>query len=192
MKSLRHFALITLAALTLSACTFIGPNAQPQLLNKSDVSFDLLHRYIPQTNHARVRFVTQPMYLLDAGNHLAPASRIVPSPIQLETVLRQLLLGPSAIEYSAGYSSALPRTFVLVSAKIEHGIGVINLGNHLDKLGLTKEIRAEGQLVLTAALAGARRGVIIDVADVRQVLPLPNGKRVSFLTSSEFQSLLNS
>lgn len=191
MRVLRRVALVVLAALTLSACTFISPMSQPQLLSKGDISFDLLNRYIPQTNHARVRFRTQPIYLLDAGNHLVPSSRIVPSPIQLDSVLRQLLLGPSAIELSAGYTSALPATLVLVSAKIEHGIGVINLGNHLSRLGRTQEIRAEGQLVLTATAAGASVGVIIDVADTRQVLPLPSGGHASFLTSNDFASLLN-
>lgn len=191
MKTLRHVSLIALAALTLSACTFIGATSEPQMLRKGDVSFDLLHPYIPQTNHARVRFVTQPIYLLDAGNHLVPSSRIVPSTGKLDSILRQLLLGPSAIELSAGYSSALPPSLVLVSATLEHGVGIINLGNHLSKLPLTQEIRAEGQFVLTATAAGATRGVIIEVADTRQILPLPSGKRVSFLTSAEFAGLLN-
>jgi len=191
VRTLRHASLIALAALVLSACTFIGPTAKPQLLSKGDVSFDLLHRYIPQTNHARVRFVTQPIYLLDAGNHLVPSSRIVPSTGKLDAILRQLLLGPSAIELSAGYTSALPNSLVLVSATIEHGVGIINLGNHLSKLPHTQEIRAEGQFVLTASAAGATHGVIIEVADTRQILPLPSGKRVSFLKSSDFAGLLN-
>lgn len=189
MKTLRVVLTLVLASLALSACSFISPDPSAQPVAKSNVPFGLLNRFIPQTNRGRVVFVTEPVYLLDAGEQFAPASRIVPSPVRLDAVLRELLLGPSKIEASAGYTTALPTSLVLVSASVQHGVGVINLGNHLNRLPLAQQLRAEGQLVLTASAAGATRGVIIDVAEIRQVLPLPNGKRVRFLTSAEFQSL---
>lgn len=191
MTSVRRWSLLTLAALALSGCTYIAPARTPGAIAKRDVPFGLLRRYIPGTNHARVRFVTQPIYLLDAGFHLVPSSRIVPTPIRLTSVVDQLLSGPSAIESSAGYTSALPKNLVLVSAKIDHHVGVINLGNHLNRLPLTQQIRAEGQLVMTAVAAGATRGLIIEVADVRQSMPIPGGGHARFLTSSQFQGLLN-
>lgn len=190
MRTLRAALTFVLASLALSACSFISADSSPRPVAKSHVPFGLLHRYIPQTNRGRVIFVTEPVYLLDAGDQFAPASRIVPSPVKLDAILRQLLLGPSKIEASAGYTTALPTNLVLVSASVQHGVGVINLGNHLNRLPLAQQLRAEGQLVLTASAAGATRGVIIDVAETRQVLPLPNGEHVRFLTSAEFQSLL--
>ncbi|HEY7931851.1 MAG TPA: GerMN domain-containing protein [Acidimicrobiales bacterium] len=190
MRRWRPVLALVMASLVLGACNFISPDAEPQAVNKSVVPFGLLHRYIPQTNHGRVFFITQPVYLLDAGGHLAPASRIVPEPVKLDAVLRELLLGPSKIESFAGYSSALPRTLVLVSATIHAKVGIINLGTRLSSLTLTQQLQAEGQLVLTATAAGATRGVIIEVAEVRQTLPLPGGKHVRFLTSAEFQNLL--
>ncbi|MDE3008895.1 MAG: GerMN domain-containing protein [Acidobacteriota bacterium] len=190
MKFLRPTLALVVSSLALSACTLISADRAPQPVAKSQVPFGLLHRYIPQTNRGRVIFVTQPVYLLDVGDRLAPASRIVPRPVQLDAVLRELLLGPSKIESFAGYASALPKTLVLVSAVIKHKVGIINLGTRLSGLSLTQQLRAEGQLVLTSAAAGATRGVIIEVAEIPQALPLPNGKRAHFLTSAEFQSLL--
>ncbi len=191
MKRLAHVVVVVAAALTLSACTYIGSNSAPIPVVKRDVGYGLMHRYIPGTVRGRVQFVTQPIYLLDASNHLVPSSRIVPSPIRLASVLEQLDLGPSAIERSAGYSSALPRDLVLISATLRHGVAVINFGTRLSALPLAVLLHAEGQLVLTATAAGATRGVIIEVAETRQVLPIPNGKKVSYLTSNEFQSMLN-
>lgn len=191
MRIARRWWLVVLAALALSGCTYIAPARNPGVIAKRDVPFGLLRPYIPGTNHARVRFVTQPIYLLDAGYHLVPSSRIVPTPIRLSTVVDQLLSGPSVIERSAGYTSALPANLVLVSAKIVHHVGVINLGNHLSRLPLTQQIRAEGQLVMTADAAGATRGLIIEVADVRQSMPIPGGGHSRFLTTSQFQGLLN-
>lgn len=191
MKRLTHVIAILGAALALSACTYIGPNSAPIPVVKHDVGYGLMHRYIPGTVRGRVRFVTQPIYLLDASDHLVPSSRIVPSPIRLVSVLQQLDLGPSAIERSAGYSSALPPNVVIISANIRHGVAFINFGTRISALPLAQLLRAEGQLVLTATAAGATRGVIIEVAESRQVLPIPNGKKVSYLTSGEFQSMLN-
>lgn len=191
MKQLRRALLVAASALVLGACTYIGPNHTPIAVAKRDVGYGLMHRYIPGTVRGRVQFVTQPIYLLDAGNHLVPSSRIVPSPVRLDSVLQQLILGPSAIESSAGYTSSLPKGVVLISAKLRNGIAVINFGTRLNGLATTQLLRAEGQLVLTATAANATRGVIIEVAEVRQVLPIPSGRNVSLLTSAEFQSMLN-
>ncbi|HQU00516.1 MAG TPA: GerMN domain-containing protein [Acidimicrobiales bacterium] len=191
MKRLTPVVAALGAALALSACTYIGPNRAPVPVNKHDVGYGLMHRYVPGTVRGRVRFVTQPIYLLDASNHLVPSSRIVPSPVRLISVLQQLDLGPSLIERSAGYSSALPRNLVLISAALRHGVAVINFGTRIDTLPLAVLLRAEGQLVLTSTAAGATRGVIIEVAETRQRLPIPSGKKVSYLTSGEFQSMLN-
>ncbi len=191
MKALRRAFVITLGALALAGCTLVSPNAAPQRIAPSKVHLGLLNKTIPGTNGARVRFITQPVYNIDITGHLAPSSRIVPSPPALATVIEQLLLGPSAIEKSAGYSSALPKSLVLLSAHVRHDVGTVNLASSLSGLGRHQQVLAVGQLVLTADVVGATRGIVIEVAGVIQRVPLPNGTTTTLATPADFQSLLN-
>jgi spore germination protein GerM len=163
----------------------------PQRIPPSKVHLGLLNSTIPGTNGARVRFITQPVYNIDVTGHLAPSSRIVPSPPALATVIEQLLLGPSAIEKSAGYSSALPKSLVLLSAHVRNDVGTVNLARSLRALPRHQQVLAVGQLVLTAYVVGATRGIVIEVAGVVQRVPLPNGKTTTLATPADFQSLLN-
>lgn len=192
MKNLRLTLLIGLSALMLSGCTLISPNATPEAIPRSfSRSLGLLNKTIPGTNHARVRFITQPVYIVDATKHLAPSSRIVPSPPGLTTVIQQLLLGPSAIEASAGYSSALPKNEVLVSAEILAKVGYIDFAEPLNSLSRTQQLLAVGELVLTAYDVGATLGVVIKVAGVTQELLMPNGQSATLVTKKNFEVLLN-
>jgi hypothetical protein len=180
-----------MGALALSGCTLVAPNAAPARIAPKDVPFGLLNKTIPNTNHARVRFITQPVYIVDASGHLAPSSRIVPKPAALATVIEQLLLGPTHIEKSEGYASALPKSLVVVSAKVRDQIGYINFATPLSTLAKRQQLLAVGQLVLTAYVVGALRGLEIRVAGVTQDLLLPNGKHATFVTPEDFRSLLN-
>jgi hypothetical protein len=192
MKGLRASLLVALGALALAGCTLVAPNAAPQRIEPSKLhAFGLLNKTIPGTNGARVRFITQPIYNIDITGHLAPTSRIVPAPPALATVIGQLLLGPSAIEKSAGYTSDLPTSLVLLSAHVRRDVGTINLATSLDVLSRHERILAVGQLVLTASLAGATRGVVIEVAGVIQRVLLPNGTTTTVATPADFESLLN-
>ncbi len=192
MKRLRVLTLVTLGALALSSCTLVSPNAKPVPIAKSKVGLQLLSPTIPGTNGAHVRFNTQPVYIVDASEQLAPSSRIVPTPAALSTVIEQLLLGPSAIEKSIGDSSALPTNLVLVSASIHHQVGYLNFATSLRSLARAKELLAIGQLVLTAYGVGATKGIVIKVAGVIQSLPTPSGTSLRLVTQQDFQSLLNS
>jgi hypothetical protein len=187
----RVILLSLVGALALSGCTLVAPNATPVRIAPKDVPFGLLNKTIPGTNGVRVRFRTQPVYIVDASGYLAPSSRIVPAPPALATVIEQLLLGPTHIEKSAGYSSALPKSLVVVSAKVRGVIGYIDFATPLSKLPRKQQLLAVGQLVLTAYVVGATRGLEIRVAGVTQNLLLPNGKRATLATPEDFQSLLN-
>jgi hypothetical protein len=191
VRRLRATLLVALGALALAGCTLVAPNAAPQRIAPSRVHFGLLNKTIPDTNGARVRFITQPVYIVDVTGHLAPSSRIVPSPPGLATVIEQLLLGPSAIEKSAGYSSALPKTLVLVSAEVRHRVGTVNFATPLSTMPRTQQLLAVGQLVLTAYDVGATRGIVINVAGVTQHVLLPNGKTTTLATGADFATLLN-
>ncbi len=181
-----------LGALVLSSCTLVAPNGSPVQIPRSKVRFELLNPTIPGTNNARVRFKTQPVYIVDATGQLAPSSRIVPTPPALATVIEQLLLGPTFIETSAGYSSALPTSLVLVSANVHNQVGYVNFATSLNSLPRAKQLLAIGQLVLTAYDVGATRGIVIKVAGVTQSLLTPSGRHATLVTEGDFQSLLSS
>jgi hypothetical protein len=182
--------VMLIGALALSGCTLVAPNSAP--LRVKTVPFSLSNPTIPGTNHAKVRFITQPVYIVDAAGDLAPSSRIVPEPPALATVVEQLLLGPTNIEKLAGYSSALPKSLVVISAEVEpSGVGVIDFATSLNKLPRKQQLLAVGQLVLTAYVVDAKRGLVIRVLGVTQHVLLPNGKRATLATPSDFQSLLN-
>jgi hypothetical protein len=187
---------LLVGALALAGCTLVPTTTAPQLIGAKHVPFGLLGRTIPGTNNGRVRFISQPVLIVDATGHLAPSSRIVPAPPVLESVLRQLIIGPTKIEKSAGYTSALPKNLVLLSASFRSGIGYVDLATSLANMPRTKEVLAVGQLVLTARDVGVAlgihvKGIEITVAGVVQSSPLPNGRSATFVTSSDFQRLLN-
>jgi hypothetical protein len=191
VRRLRTVVLTLLGALVLSSCTLVTPNAEPHRIAVSKDPYGLFNQTIPGTNNARVRFITQAVYIVDATGHLAPSSRIVPSPPSLATVIEQLILGPTAIETSAGYTSALPTSMVLVSATIRNEVGYFNFATPLNTLSRSEQLLAVGQLVLTAYRVGATRGIIIKVGDVTQHLLMPDGARATVLSQKDFESLLN-
>jgi hypothetical protein len=192
VKRLRVVAALALGAVALSSCTLVPIANHPANISPTHVPFGLLGKTIPGTNHGRIIFKTQPVYIVDATGHLAPASRIVPSPPVLASVLRQLVLGPTKIESTNGYTSALPRSLVILSASIKDGIGYVDLASSLSKLSRSEEVLAVGQLVLTAHNVGAARGIEITIGGAAVLAPLPNGHRRSLVTPADVQSLLNS
>ncbi|HEY1825366.1 MAG TPA: GerMN domain-containing protein [Acidimicrobiales bacterium] len=189
---LRVPLVLVTSALALASCSLVTPNRAAVRISPKRVPFELLAPTIPGTNHARVRFITQPVYIVDASGHLSPASRIVPSPPALATVVEQLLLGPTTIEKSAGFASALPTSLVVISAEVVKTTGYINFATSLSSLPRQQQILAVGQLVLTADVVGATKGLEIRVAGQPQELLLPNGRRTLLATPTDFESLLNS
>jgi hypothetical protein len=134
---------------------------------------------------------------VDATGHLSASSRIVPSPPVLESVIRQLIIGPTKIESFAGYTSALPTNLIILSANFRSGIGYIDLASTLAKMPRSQEVLAVGQLVLTAhdvaiTLGIQFRDVEILVAGVAQKSPIPDGREANLVTTQDFQRLLNS
>jgi hypothetical protein len=190
MKLLRTGAFLALGALLLSGCSLVPTTNNPTIFH-SKVPFGLLGQTIPGTNNGRVRFITQPVYIVDATGHLAPSSRIVPSPPTLLSVLQELIIGPTEIEQSAGYSSKLPRNFVIVQAVLKDKIGYLDIATPLSTLSRNRQVLAIGQLVLTAQGVGAVNGVQISVAGVTQDSLLPDGRHSRLLSVSDFSSLLN-
>ena len=182
---------VALSAVALSSCTLVASNSAPLRLAPGKVPFSLLSPTIPGTNNARVVFVTQPVYFVDATENLTATSRIVPTPPALSTLVEQLIIGPTAIERSAGYSSDLPKKLVLLSANVVGEIGYVNFATPLTALSSEKQVLAVGQLVLTAYAVGATQGIVVKVAGVTQHLLTPSGERTTLATPRNFAALLD-
>jgi hypothetical protein len=190
MKRLRVVLVMLVGAVILSGCTLIPTAKKPVIIPRKSVGLQLLHRTIPGTNGGRVRFVTKPVYFVDATGHLAPSSRIVTAPLQFPSLLDQLIVGPTKIESFAGYASDLPSNLIVLQANIKAKIGYIDISESLASLGRAKEVLAIGQLVFTAYYAGATNGVEISVAGVTQRSLLPDRKFVILVTAKDCSSLL--
>lgn len=196
MRRARIVLGLILGALSLAGCTLVPTASSPQIIGKNHVPLGLLGRTIPGTNNGRVRFISQPVFLVDATGHLSASSRIVPAPPVLESVLRQLVIGPTKIESSLGYNSELPKNLIILSASFRSGVGYIDLASTLSKMPRSQEVLAVGQLVLTSRDVGITLGihvkdVEINVAGVVQDSPIPGGHEANLLTPADFQSLLN-
>lgn len=192
MRRLGRLSILGLGALALAGCTLVPTSSAPVAIARQRVPFGLLNRTIPNTNGARVRFATQPVYIVDALGHLAPSSRIVPSPPTLVSVLRELVLGPTTIETYAGYSSALPKSVVVLDASIEHDVAIVDLAKPLSALSRRDQVLAVGEIVLTAHDVTATRALEVRVDGVVQSLWLPNGRRATAVTVEDYASLLGS
>jgi Sporulation and spore germination len=196
VKRVRGVLALVFGALALAGCSLVPTTSSPQLIGRSHVPFGLMGRIIPGTGNGRVRFITQPVFIVDATGHLAPSSRIVPAPPVLESVLRQLIIGPTKNETFAGYTSALPKNLLLLSASFRSGVGYIDLATTLSKMPRSQQVLAVGQLVLTAYDVGLTlgiqvKGVELTVAGVVQSSPIPGGHRATVVTKREAQRLLN-
>jgi hypothetical protein len=196
VRRLRVLIGLLVGAIALAGCSLVPTSSSPQSIGPTHVPFGLLGKTIPGTKNGRVRFISQPVLIVDATGHLAPSSRIVPSPPVLESVLRQLIIGPTKIETLSGYTSALPKNLVLLSASFRSGIGYIDLASKLSKMPRGQEVLAIGQLVLTARDVGLTlgidvSGIVVTVAGVTQSSPLPNGHSAEFVTPKDFQRLTN-
>ncbi|MFI5036444.1 MAG: GerMN domain-containing protein [Acidimicrobiales bacterium] len=189
---MRRALLVLAAALALSGCTLVPTSTSPVKIAPKAVRFGLLDPTIPGTNGGRVRFETKPVYVVDATGHLTPSSRIVPSPATLDSLLHQLLVGPTAIELSLGYTSALPHDLVILQATVsDAGLATIALARPLADLSPAQEVLAVGQLVFTARAVGATAGLEVTVGGVPERLRLPDGATRVRVTDALFASLLN-
>jgi hypothetical protein len=189
VRRVRAVLFVLAGALMLAGCTLVPTTESPSTI--SHVGFELLSPTIPGTDNGKVTFITRPIYIVDATGHLSPLSRIVASPATLDSVIGELLVGPTSIERFAGFTSDLPKGFVLVGATLSGKLGVIDIATPLTSLSLTDQVLALGQLVLTAYDAGATGGIEITVAGTPRPSLLPDGQRKLIVTRADFASLLN-
>ena len=145
MRRVRVLCGLVVGALFLSGCTLVPTTDSPVVIKRSLVQYELFSKTIPGTINGRVQFVTQPVYIVDATGHLTASSRIVPSPPTLDSILHELVIGPTTIESFAGYTSALPKDLVILQATIKNGVGYVDLTRPLSTLARSQEVLALGQ-----------------------------------------------
>lgn len=189
MRRLSVAATLVLAAALLSGCTLVPTASAPIVIRH--VPFSLLSPTIPGTNGGRITFITQPVYIVDATDHLVPSSRIVPSPPSLDSVLQELALGPTQLETALGYKSELPKNLVILQSIVLRGVGYVTLSKPLTALARPDEVLAIGQLAMTALAAGVPNGIELLVAGVAVALPLPDGRTARHVYAKNYDSLLN-
>ena len=191
MRRVGPLLALLAGALAMSGCTLVPTSDKLVIIRDGNVHLGLLNKTIPGTNGAQVRFVIQPVYIVDASNPLAPSSRIVPSPATLDSVLGQLILGPTAIEKSAGYRSALPAGLIVLQATVKNDIAYIDLSKALSTLSHQRQILATGQLMLSVDGVDSTNRMQISVSGVVQASLLANGKRARIVTPADCRNLLN-
>ncbi len=192
MRRRAAVAAVAGAAIALAGCTLVPTAKEPTAIAPHAVPLGLLGHSIPGTNNGHVVFITQPVYIVDATGHLVPSSRIVPRPPTLLSVLRELDLGPTAIETEGGYTSDLPADLTILQAVIVHHLGYIDLAQSFSGLHRHRIEMIMGQLTLTAFWVGATSGVKILVNGNPLRVPRPSGPPVLVATVRDYQSLLNS
>jgi len=192
MKRIRSVVVVGLVAVLFAGCSLVPTADSPIVINRKPFPYGLLGKSIPGTLNGHVRFITQPVFIVDATGHLTPSSRIVPSPPNLDSVLSELVLGPTNIETFTGYTSALPKNLVILQATIQNDVGFVALADPLSSLPRSQQILAIGQLVYTAHGVGALNGLEILVAGVAQSLLKPNGEKALRVSEHDYRSLLNS
>jgi len=190
MRRLRTLVAVGLCALALSGCALIPASSKPSTIGAKSVPFGLLGRFIPGTHNGRVRFKTQPIFIVDATGHLSASSRIVTAPVALTSVIDQLILGPTKIESFAGYATDLPKNLVVLQATVTKRVGYIDISESLAALGRAKEVLAIGQMVFSAYYAGATSGIKIAVAGQNQRSLLPNRTYATIVTVKDCEPLL--
>ncbi len=191
MRRLAAVAAVTGAAFALAGCTLVPTTKAPTAIAPRAVPLGLLGHTIPGTNNGHVVFITQPVYIVDATGHLSASSRIVPRPPTLLSVLRELALGPTAIETEGGYTSDLPADLTILQAVIVRHLGYIDLAQPFTGLRRHRVEMIMGQLTLTAFAVGATSGVKILVNGIPLRVPRPSGPPVVVATVRDYQSLLN-
>lgn len=100
----------------------------------------------------------------------------VAAPATADTVVAELLLGPTEGEQGRSFRSAIPDATVVVSASTAGGLATVELAPEFAEIPVADQVLAVGQLVLTLTdLRGVGR-VRFQVDDAVVAVPLPTGE----------------
>jgi len=182
VRRLRTLLGLVLGALALAGCTMVPTASSPQVIGPQHVPFGLLGKTIPGTNNGRVTLHLQPVYIVTLP---------VTSPRRADCALARCSLGAApahhrttTIESGGGYTSALPKNLIILSASFRGEIGYIDLGSTLNKFAAWPGGSSPWANWLDRADVGLTlgiqiKGVEITVAGVTQDSPIPTGAKPS-------------
>lgn len=134
--------------------------------------------------------LSERLYLVKDGLLVAVARRVRAEPT-LDTLLRDLLAGPTEAERDEGVTSALLGTEVVAELTIADGIATLELPSAVDDPGRNDEVLAFAQLVCTLNGRPEIHGVAFSRGG--QLLGVPRGDgslSTGPLTATDYRSLL--
>ena len=146
-----------LAALVVaSGCGVVSAGA-PNAIPKGQVPFHLLTKEVPTTTSttAPVATVAVTVYFVGQTHQfLVPATRAVPAPPSLHTVLEELLAGPTIHERTAGVHSAISDAVRLRSVKPavvkpSADVVTVDFNTAFGLISGTQQVQAVAQVVFT-------------------------------------------
>ena len=191
----RLAAVGALALLTLTGCG-VPTSGDPTTIPASDVPYDLASptATAPSGSTADTMLAEAGIYLVDAQDVLVPRGRELPIgglEEQLDELLGQLALGPSAQELADELTTALPPEVELVVTDITGGIVTVDITGPVDAPTGAETRLAVGQIVLTATSVPEVHAVLLARDGEPIEAPLPDGALTSDpLTADQFTSFL--
>jgi spore germination protein GerM len=161
-----------------------GPNAIP----KGQVPFHLLTKVVPTTTSTTAPVATAAVNVYFVGQthqYLVPATRAVPAPPTLHTLLEELLAGPTTAEHTAGVRSAISDSVRLLSVKPavvkpSTDVVTVDLNTSFGLISGTQEVLAVAQVVFTVtSQVGREIGVQFQIDGVTTDVPTATGGEVA-------------
>jgi len=175
------------AAIVLGACG-VPTGGGPHAISRSQVPFRLLTTAPPTTTTTApalddvpvtVFFVSQP------DEHLVPAQRAVPTSFSLRTVVDALLTGPTTVERTEGFHSALSPGVKLLRTKPARptpsaSIVTLDFNQAFGQISGTQQVLAVAQIVYTVtAELGTGVGVQFQIDGTDIDVPTDTGAESS-------------
>ena len=150
-------AVVALAAIVGAAGCGVPADRNARALSAGGVPFGLLAPTTPTTIESPgiddSSLVTVDIELLGpSGGRLVQAGRKVATPVQLVSVLEQLLSGPSVGELAAGYQTLISTQTRLLGAQVDPSTGVasVDVSREFLEVSGPEQIFALAQIVYTA------------------------------------------
>jgi spore germination protein GerM len=184
-----------MTAIALLACSCgIPMSSQPNVVSGRNVPFHLLSPTVPTsttTSQPTVAYVPESIYLLNGAGNAVVVRRDVPVPATLSAVLSALLDGPSSPEASSGIITVLPQDGKILSTSIQATVATVNLNTAFSQVSGASEVKAVGQLVLTATAQPGVSAVIFEILGVPISVPIASGAVTALpVTAAQYKALL--
>jgi spore germination protein GerM len=128
---------------------------------------------------------------LTKDSAIVPVDRHVKQEPTAQTLLNDLIAGPTAAEQADGITSALPGSTVINSVAASNGLAVVTIGGGLEGAGRKDAILAFGQIVCTLDARPDVNGVVFVGPNGPIGVPRGDGSlTTSPLTTADYEDLL--